>query len=334
MQRLFQYTIFFLIIIFITALLTEAGLGIAFHFKDRDLEPMPVHDYPYLYYLFDSGKGLNEHGLKTQYPIKKSPGKYRIILTGGSVARGKQPEQSIAHHLEKELNKQLKSDRVEVINAGMSAYVAQQEFLLIQLFLQHYEPNLFVSLTGYNDLITTQINRLHPAPFELPPHHWNDFKVIESNRQKKQFWSRFSQTFRNIHRATSYLKRKRLEEKSAMKGFSEEEFNSANNRFRQIITDTRDFSKAKKISYFAFLQPLRFYPDCTIPDSDKPLCTLYEMMNQTFRELPFTYPLTDLLRHRQELFTDDCHVLPEGNRMIATAIAERICDDVQMWMEN
>src|SRR5690348_14078733 len=104
MKQFLKYSLFTFLLLLFTALLTEAVLEVVFRIKDRHADPLPVRDYPYLYFLFDDAEGLNEHGFKTQYPIEKQPGKFRIMLVGGSVARGKKPEQSIAHYLEKELN--------------------------------------------------------------------------------------------------------------------------------------------------------------------------------------------------------------------------------------
>src|SRR5687768_381888 len=176
MQKFFKYFLLTFLILLFAALLTEGVLEVVFRIKDRHADPLPVRDYPYLYFLFDSTKGLNEYGFKTSYPEEKEPGKFRIILVGGSVARGKQPEQSIAHYLEKQLNTQFQTDKIEVINAGISAFVVEQEFILIQLLLQQYQPDMIVSLDGVNDLMTFDQNRRTKSDFDLPPHHWDEVK--------------------------------------------------------------------------------------------------------------------------------------------------------------
>ncbi len=319
-----------------TALLTEAVLGIVFHYKDRNLEPMAVHDYPYLYFMFDTSTGLNEHGFKTNYSIKKQPGKYRIILTGGSVARGKLPDESIAHYLERELNTRFNTDKIEVINAGVSAFVAEQVFLNIQLILQHYEPDMMVSLDGYNDLMTFKLNRPYPSSFELPPHHWQDFQVIAENKKKNEALARFPLFFRNISRVIRFVGRKQFEKKYDWSSLTVEMLAPRSRAYWQIISDTRDFCKAKNIHYYSFLQPVKFY-DRNAAQADaelKALSMLYRLLEDDTREKRYSFSLTSVFNQRKDIFTDDCHVTAEGNQIMAKEMADRIVGDVQAWMEN
>ena len=51
----------------------------------------------------------------------------------------------------------------------MSGYVVEQEFLLLQLVLQKYEPDLVFGLDGYNDLMSYKLNRHTSKTIPLPP---------------------------------------------------------------------------------------------------------------------------------------------------------------------
>ena len=88
---------------------------------------------------------------------KKPPGTRRIVLIGGSAAFGWSASDD-AHApgalLEAELAR--RSRPVEVIQAGCPAYTATQEALYLSHELIEYEPDLVISLTGYNDLMATQ----------------------------------------------------------------------------------------------------------------------------------------------------------------------------------
>lgn len=67
MKALFKKILFAFILFFGTLILLEIALGAAFLYKDRNIEPENVKDFPYLYFLFDNKKGdYNEHGFKTK----------------------------------------------------------------------------------------------------------------------------------------------------------------------------------------------------------------------------------------------------------------------------
>ncbi len=322
--------------ILFTLILTEAVLEVAFRIKDRHADPLPVRDYPYLYYLYDTAQGLNQYGFKTQYPIEKKEEKFRIILTGGSVARGKKPEESIANYLEKELNTRFNTNRIEVINAGISAYVVEQEFILIQLLLQQYQPDMIVSLDGVNDLMTFDFNRMTQSDFALPPHHWDEVKVIEPNRERRKFFTRFPLFFKNIARVIAYLKAERFEKNYDWSQLTDERLSKVSHTYWQIIKDTHDFCKAKNIRYYNFLQPVRtcsqFRNGAQLSEREKAQCRLFNLMDAAVKNEPSNYSLTTLLDERLQLFYDFCHVLPAGNEVIAKAMAERVADDVETWL--
>jgi len=338
MKQVIRYFLLVFLTLLFSALLAEAVLEVAFRIKDRNADPLPVRDYPYLYYLFDKAEGLNEYGFKTHYPVKKQPGKYRIILVGGSVARGKGPEVSIAHYLEKELNERFNTDKVEVVNAGISAFVVEQEFLLTQLILQQYEPNMIVGLDGVNDLMTFDHNRMAQCDFELPPHHWDQMKVIEPNRERRKVLTRFPLFFKNIARVVAYFQRQRFEKNYNWNQFTDERLKRASDTYWQIIRDTHDFCKAKNISYYSFLQPVRYYTQfkqgTPLDEIEKVQSRLYALMDENVKNEPYAYSLTSLLDTRLDLFYDFCHVVPAGNELIAKEMAERIAGNVQSWMEN
>jgi len=337
MKKTLRYFLFFSLMLLFAAVLAEGVLEIAFRIKDRHAHPLPVRDYPYLYYLFDTTEGLNEYGFKTHYPIEKQEGKFRIILTGGSVARGKKPEESIAHYLEKELKARFNTDKIEVMNAGISAFVVEQEFILIQLLLQQYHPDMIVSLDGVNDLMTFDFNRRTQSDFELPPHHWDEVKVIEPNRAHRRILTRFPLFFINIARVIAYFKAQQFEKKYDWSQLTDERLKIVSETYWKIINDTHDFCKVKNIRYYNFLQPVRTCSQsrkgAQLSEREKAQCRLFELMDSAVKNEPYNFSLTTLLDSRLELFYDFCHVLPAGNEVIANTMAERVADDVEAWME-
>ena len=100
----------------------------------------------------------NRSGFRSpELPQKKGHGVKRVILLGGSVSFGytaTSDEATIAYQLEDMLNQSEKCDsgvRWEVINLAVPDFITYQELsYLLKTGLQ-YEPDIVISLSGYND---------------------------------------------------------------------------------------------------------------------------------------------------------------------------------------
>ncbi|MDX2001759.1 MAG: SGNH/GDSL hydrolase family protein [Chitinophagales bacterium] len=327
MRAFLKYTLFVFLILLFSAILIEIGLGIAFRIKDRNVQAMNVKDFPYIYFSFEKDEFSNADGIKTTKSITKEPGKFRIVLIGGSVARGSGNTETIANFLEKELNDALATDKIEVINAGMSAFVAEQEFIFTQLVLQKYEPDMVIGLDGYNDLLTWRINRFTTeSPFMLPPHNYAQFRVIRDGKYQKSFISRFTGFYKNIGRVVHYYERKSLEKKFNWDSIGLPEKADVSATYWSVIQDTRDFCTAKKIDYYSFLQPIRFYGDRSdtskLTKEQRGMSSIYMLMELETLEKGYSHSLAKLFKARKEVFMDDCHVNVEGNQIIAKEMAK------------
>jgi len=103
---------------------------------------------------------INRWGLRARDFEKEKPeGVYRIIVTGGSAAFGLNiydDEKMFDRLLEEKLNSG--SDRVyEVINAGAVTYTSAMELSLYIHRLAEFEPDMIISLTGWNDFYMPHI---------------------------------------------------------------------------------------------------------------------------------------------------------------------------------
>lgn len=323
----------FLLISFITLILLEFSLGIFFHFKDEKTSEVDAHDYPYLYFLMNSGKGLNEYGMKTDKPLKKNQQKFRIVLTGGSVARGQgDSENSISFNIERMLNDSLNTERIEVINAGMSAFVIEQEFIFIQLILQYYQPDIIISLDGFNDLYSWYLNRPFEKEWKMFPHQWRDFKVIENQKNDRNFFSRFSGLFSHISRAVKSIRNKRKFNQFNWEQISDSELQQISDSYWNVADDIFDFSKSKGIDYYHFLQPLRDYNSTNnqfIFDNPT-LSDLYSVIDRNADLYVFSSSLTNILTDHPEVFTDYCHFNSTGNEMVAKKIVDEILPHINI----
>lgn len=96
---------------------------------------------------------FNSKGLRgPEYPYKKPPGEFRILILGDSFAEGYTVEfdDLCSELLKKKLNAEL-STHVEVINAGTGGYGTDQELLFFRNEGVKYQPDLVVVLYCEND---------------------------------------------------------------------------------------------------------------------------------------------------------------------------------------
>ncbi len=332
MKSMFKKVLFYFLSFVLLLCIIEVLLGLSFMYKDRNIEPENVKDFPYLYFLFDHTKGAyNEHGFKTSYTIEKPVDVYRIILTGGSVARGKEPEKSIAAFLERELQLNFPGKKIQVINAGVSAYGVQQEFLLLQMILQFYKPDMMVSLDGYNDMLTFKLNRFYDSGYALPPHHWKDFRIIRDKTFQNKWYGRFALPFKNINRTKDYFIRTAMEKKYDWNFVTDSVAASHALAYNHVVQDHFDFCKSKSVVYVNFLQPIKFYnADARALTPEKAaLLKIYHQFESYYSGNHTNYSLAGLLNHHKNLFTDDCHVTAEGNEKIAQAMADVLKEKIK-----
>jgi hypothetical protein len=332
-----KYFIYFLLLTFAGVILLEGALSVVFLIKDRNIQPENVKDFPYLYFLFDNRKGpYNEHGFKTNYTIDKPDSVYRIIMVGGSVVRGREPESSISAYLERNLREAFPELNIEVINAGVSAYVVEQEFILMQLILQRYQPDMIVGLDGYNDMLTFKLNRFYPSGYDLPPHHWKEFQIIRDKTFYDKWYSRFALPFKSINRAKDFLIRTNLEKK--YNWHSVDSITAARHAqaYWNVIQDHYDFCRSKNIAYLNFLQPVRFYSRYAVPDNPehRALSKIYSAMEKHYESKDFAMSLVPAFHKCKSMFTDDCHVTREGNQVLAAVMTPKIAATISQSLKK
>ncbi|HOZ29344.1 MAG TPA: hypothetical protein PLL66_00335 [Bacteroidales bacterium] len=305
----------------ITLLLLEISLGIFFKIKDRKLIDAETHDYPYLYFKLTECKGYrNEDGLKIFRSKNKPDNTFRIIIAGGSVVYGLDPENTISANFEKILRDSFPDRNIEVLNAGVPAYVIEQEFILIQLVLQYYEPDMIISIDGYNDLISTEINRFYPCPDVLPPHNWRDFRIISKNENSRSLSGRFLGMFPNISRLFDFFYRNTHHNRNSYSSLADNKEIIALT-YSQRVKDIEAFCRAKGIKYYHFLQPLQFV-DNPLNEREKQLASIYFCLNDSLSDLQYHKNLLFAIADEENSFTDECHLNKKGNNIIAEQIAE------------
>lgn len=112
---------------------------------------------------------INSLGFRSEnISFEKPRNVKRIILLGGSVAFGRTAtsnENTIAYQLERELNTYITVNnryRWDVINLAVPAGISLQELLVLTKVGLRYEPDIVISLSGFNDIFlyldSTQLN--------------------------------------------------------------------------------------------------------------------------------------------------------------------------------
>lgn len=339
MMKLLKRIAYFFLIIILLTVVAEVTLGIIFHFKDKNASVEPVHDHPYLYYEFNNDSLTNEDGFKTTAFKKKPEGVYRIILTGGSVARGKEPAHTISQYLQDILQARLGTEKIEVINAGVSGYVLQQEFMLTQMKLMDYEPDMIVGLDGYNDAVALALNAgLDNAPFGSPI-QWENFQVIKENRWKAKGVSRFAYLFKNVNRLKESWLRKRRFANTDWEALAEEkQIEKVSLQYSNLIGDLNSYCNGNKVRYYQFIQPAHYQrvENRFTDGQGQYIVKLLEGFGQysSYYQADNAFDLTDALTEQQNLFYDDVHLIPEGHYLIAQLMAEKLAMPVSAHMNT
>jgi len=325
---LFNIFIFFALLIFM-----ETCLSIIFNIKDVR-EPLTLSksavDFPYVYYTFIPEKKngsvvVNGDGLYTRYERQKPEGTIRIILTGGSTARGMFASDynfTIAAILERLLLKEFPNQKIEVINAGMSGYVVEQLFIFYQLVLSKYQPDIVVGLNGYNDLMSVKLNRYSKIYFV--PQNMIQFRVIEEGKKKNTFMGRISNIFPSTFRAAAFIKNYLMKQSQYnYSTLTSAKISNASAVYSDIINDMHSFCGAHGVSHIEFLQPVRWYVrddrEESLNRSAVPeLIDLYKSYEERLNQIDYGYSLTDSFKGKEEFFLDDCHLSDKGCEIIAS----------------
>jgi len=326
-------------LILVTLVFLEIGLGLMFALKDTSAQLIhlsEVQDFPYLYYRLKHHERDNADGLPTQYSRKKSEGAYRVILIGGSTAAWQSAEV-----LEAQLEKRLSLD-VELINGATEGYGVEQEFLSVQILLQKYEPDLIVSLNGYNDFQSIRLNHFEMSHLVIPPQNEKEFHVIQFGKDQKSSFSRLRFLFKNCHRGWKFAE-------ALVRGKNQYDFTDLLNESRQkdfaelfssIIKDTYDFCAAKGIRYLSIMQPVRWYQPPALSNEDSAtslvrekgeiaFAKLYHSMESKALKFTFARSVTPIMNDHLDTFLDDCHFNENGKAILSEALAKVIAEEIR-----
>lgn len=98
----------------------------------------------------------NDLGFRDDKIKPRSDGEYRILITGGSFAWGlgaSGNSMTVSGRLEHLLNQSEHGRRYRVLNAAFMGWSTHQEYVVVTEYFDTFDPDLVISLSGYNDLV-------------------------------------------------------------------------------------------------------------------------------------------------------------------------------------
>ena len=102
---------------------------------------------------------INETGFRDSDVEPRAPNEYRILVLGGSAAWGwgaSANRHTISGALQEFLNEDSSGISYRVMNGAYLAWTSLQERITLMEFYEHFDPDLVISFSGFNDIISVQ----------------------------------------------------------------------------------------------------------------------------------------------------------------------------------
>jgi lysophospholipase L1-like esterase len=156
-----------------------------------DTRALPGHYYvhPYSSYAMKPGyrderQSINSLGLRgREIPLQKPAGEYRVVALGGSTTYGIYNDDRHTYPLAMEtaLRRDLGTDRVQVINAGLVGATSADNLHRMLTEILPLEPDLLVIYFGFNDIVPRVFN-----DFSMDYYHFR-----KTDPYVRNWWSQF-----------------------------------------------------------------------------------------------------------------------------------------------
>jgi GDSL-like Lipase/Acylhydrolase family len=131
-------------------------------------KPIPFRMFGFDPYVMVGSSTLISDRWGRQFPLKKSAGTFRIVCFGGSTTENKVGDHHYPALLQEELRRRAKTDNIEVINVGNSAYATPHSIILLALDVISWGVDLVVLSENINDLLV-----MYFPDFRLD--YWNKY---------------------------------------------------------------------------------------------------------------------------------------------------------------
>jgi hypothetical protein len=269
-------------------------------------------------------------------------------------------DETITGVLETSLNRRLAERgsefRVEVINAGVSAYQTFHELMYLNADLLEYDPDIVINIDGHNDFYGTELNdrwaeysystsilvdEYNGRSFFLPwltgvralAPYSNFFNLVEKANKRVWYLTKVEKPLPNTpHRETPSLE-----------DFEANICRIADRTFLRDLWQIHQLGRRQGYDHCVFLQPeivLESTEDLTEHDQEIQRITIEHMPDEgpetarrireiipsRFRSegIPFydVSQLAPLNSANEDLYIDYCHLTPAGARLVAEQIEE------------
>lgn len=277
---------------------------------------------------------VNSLGLRSpEIPALKSQGEYRIAIIGASSVMGAYAatnDHTFAAYLESRLRRDLGSQLVNVINAGIYGSTLDDQTLMLKYVTERLHPDLVLLYTGFNDFADYCSDRPSSASvrnkFILPavqlPLWLQTMEMLRKNTTQMRPAVRSDQHLRDPRTVDLGRYRAKLDRILAV----------GNETGAQLMlaTNTRAYRPDQPLVVQEQLaQTARFFNSCfDVPG----LHDLYKQHIGVMRTVAADRAvpllrLDEMVPGGTQYFRDSTHFNDRGNRLVADFLAKAIADD-------
>lgn len=314
---------------------------------DAEILPMGQLGYrqrPNARLRYDNGTVATSNALGYRGPVVQVPkpsGTTRIVLVGGSTTHGwwVNDNQTIDAYLREELHQRIPKEPIEVVNLAYDGYDSYQLFERLRTDGARLDPDIIVVNAGINDVRNARLPDLQ----DRDPRTILWASVLERLRAEEQGdgpspWTRakhysYLARFPGFLRLLQWRKREGSASRPAAPGPAAADYFERN--MRRIAGLARNLGSSLLLSTPPSSLRHRYRPHDTSPNgywlADAQATqayrdTLAARMRAVAESIAATgYPVSYLHADLPAgVFIDDCHLLPEGNRLMALAIADAL----------
>jgi len=155
---------------------------------------------------------INSLGLRGPEIEPKKTGTLRIAVLGGSAVFGGEVANdnlTFCGRMEERLSSEMPGRKIEVINAGIPAYMSMQELILLENKLIELKPDIVIIFDGYNDCITSLKRESRPNY----PWWFKEIEKVYSTSVTKLFLDKKLRKYRPTKLLLNWLDERRAREK-------------------------------------------------------------------------------------------------------------------------
>lgn len=268
-------------------------------------------DRPKEYYIPENAPNLQDGA----YPRQKPANTFRIAVVGDSFsfAPHMQYDDAFSKRLERWLNLNSDSQKVEVMNMGISGYSTRHEVALVEKAVKDFSADLVILQITLNDA-------------ELQP--------LDSKAQKEMFGSAFlnKPIFRYWKSGKFFLERlQNTRTHSLYKQYFHDLFEKAETYsvFKQSLSNISDIATKHKVPVVSVLFPLFTFP---MDANTYPFTDIHNKIQQDLSERKIPY--LDLFNDYIGIPNDHLQIIP-GKDSHPNEIAHRIAaESIYKWLRN